>query len=194
MVEILIDGGKKYNRERRSIRKRKTKRRANKRSNARERPIIEIPTKYEYIDNAKLSSDAKHTSHCRPSKFKPTQFELSSKVPLIVFGDGMFGKDNVKLKGNRCGVTGILWKALKRREKSGNLVAVTVDEYLTSQICSVCKKRRLVDAGNKGRSTLICLECLTIWQRDVNAARNMLEKAESVWKTGEYPEEFKRKK
>lgn len=150
MVEILIDGGKKYNRERRSIRKRKTKRRANKRSNARERPIIEIPTK--------------------PFKFKPAQFELSSKVPLIVFGDGMFGKDNVKLKGNRCGVTDKLWKALKRREKSGNLVAVTVDEYLTSQICRKCKKRRLVDAGNKGRSTLICLECLIIWQRDVNAA------------------------
>ncbi len=44
----------------------------------------------------------------------------------------MFGKGLVQLKGLRYGVTGILNQALKRRENS-NLIAETVDEYLTSK-------------------------------------------------------------
>ncbi|KAI7899133.1 uncharacterized protein BX663DRAFT_554328 [Cokeromyces recurvatus] len=47
----------------------------------------------------------------------------AAKVPLIVFGAGMFGKDGVNLKGNKCGATGVLLRAIKRREK----------EELTSQ-------------------------------------------------------------
>ena len=41
----------------------------------------------------------------------------------------MFGKDLVKLKSNKCGVTGVLWRALKKREKEGDLLAVTIDEF-----------------------------------------------------------------
>ncbi|EPB81929.1 hypothetical protein HMPREF1544_11350 [Mucor circinelloides 1006PhL] len=43
------------------------------------------------------------------------------KIPLIVFGAGMFGKDAVKLKGHRCGVVGKLFRTLKRREAEGRL-------------------------------------------------------------------------
>ncbi|KAI9251161.1 hypothetical protein EDC94DRAFT_622434 [Helicostylum pulchrum] len=55
----------------------------------------------------------------------------------------MFGKDNVKLRETRCGVTGVFWRALKKREVEGYLISVTIGEYLTSQICSVCNNRNL---------------------------------------------------
>jgi hypothetical protein len=43
----------------------------------------------------------------------------------------------VKLKGNKCGVTGVIWHALKKREKEGNLLAVTIDEFTTSRVCNI---------------------------------------------------------
>ena len=46
----------------------------------------------------------------------------------------MFGKDSVSMRGHRVGVTGILWRQLKRREKMGQLVTVVADEYYTSQV------------------------------------------------------------
>ncbi|KAI7901591.1 uncharacterized protein BX663DRAFT_562075 [Cokeromyces recurvatus] len=49
----------------------------------------------------------------RPAKFS----QDVAKVPLIVFGAGMFGKDGVNLKGDKCRATGVLWRAIKRREK-----------------------------------------------------------------------------
>jgi hypothetical protein len=48
----------------------------------------------------------------------------------------MFGKDLVKLKGNRSGVTGILYHALKKREAVGDLLVLHIDEYKTSNICN----------------------------------------------------------
>ncbi|GAA5812581.1 hypothetical protein MFLAVUS_006038 [Mucor flavus] len=89
----------------------------------------------------------------------------------------MFGKDIVKLRGNRCGMTGVSWRALKKREAEGGLIAVNIDEDLTSQICSVRG-----DVGNKGKSSLICETCDKIWQRDVSASRNMLTVATSIFK------------
>lgn len=56
------------------------------------------------------------------------------KMPLIVFGDGMFGKDGTRLKGHESGVTNVLWKMLKQREARGEVALVTIDEYLTSQV------------------------------------------------------------
>ncbi|KAH8557081.1 hypothetical protein BGW37DRAFT_475467, partial [Umbelopsis sp. PMI_123] len=53
---------------------------------------------------------------------------------MIVFGNAMFNKDGVPMRGQRVGVTNILRKTLKRRERQGHLVAITIDEYLTSQV------------------------------------------------------------
>jgi hypothetical protein len=51
-----------------------------------------------------------------------------------VFGDAMFGKkNNTAIRGKQVGVVNILWKMLKRKERLGELVAITIDEYLTSQ-------------------------------------------------------------
>ncbi|KAL1933455.1 hypothetical protein VTP01DRAFT_7545 [Rhizomucor pusillus] len=54
-------------------------------------------------------------------------------MPLIAFGDGMFGKDGVKIKGHESGIVGILYRMLKRREARGEAVIVTIDEYSSSQ-------------------------------------------------------------
>ncbi|KAI8049393.1 hypothetical protein BDF21DRAFT_404704 [Thamnidium elegans] len=40
----------------------------------------------------------------------------SSKIPVALFGNGMFGKDCVKIKSNRCGAASTLWKELQNRD------------------------------------------------------------------------------
>ncbi|KAL1935760.1 hypothetical protein VTP01DRAFT_4900 [Rhizomucor pusillus] len=53
-------------------------------------------------------------------------------MPLIVFGDGMFGKDGVKIKGHENGIAGIPYRMLKRREEREEAVIVTINEYRLS--------------------------------------------------------------
>jgi hypothetical protein len=65
-----------------------------------------------------------------PQHWKPAVFEKSPKAPFIVFGDAMFGRKNlVHIRGKKNGVVGVLWKALKRKEREGKLVAIPIDEY-----------------------------------------------------------------
>ncbi|KAI8047942.1 uncharacterized protein B0P05DRAFT_564960, partial [Gilbertella persicaria] len=44
-------------------------------------------------------------------------FQYKQKVPLIASGSSMFGKNHVKMKTVRTGVTGLLYRTLKRRER-----------------------------------------------------------------------------
>jgi hypothetical protein len=37
---------------------------------------------------------------------------------------------------------GVLWKALKRKEREGKLVAMPIDEYYTSQVNVILSKER----------------------------------------------------
>ncbi|CEG84835.1 hypothetical protein RMATCC62417_18587 [Rhizopus microsporus] len=84
MVNILLTGGAKYNR-----RRRKKKKKNKQKKKAAPKATTNVPTKL--------------------NKWKPLPYtENNRKVPLVVFEDGMFGKGLVKLKGNRCGVTGKL--------------------------------------------------------------------------------------
>lgn len=70
-----------------------------------------------------------------PQHWKPAAYEESAKAPFIVFGDAMFGRKNlVHIPGKKHGVVGVLWKALKRKEREGKLVAIPIDEYYTSQV------------------------------------------------------------
>ncbi|KAI8973427.1 hypothetical protein BDF20DRAFT_882317, partial [Mycotypha africana] len=75
----------------------------------------------------------------------------------------MFGKDAVKLKGQRCGVVGKLFATLKKREAEGQLIVVTIDEFKTSETCSLCfyDDMQIVDTpGFKGTGVLHCKQCL----------------------------------
>lgn len=131
----------------------------------------------------------------RKGKWKPLGFTPpdKTKVPLIIFGDGMFGKDGVKIKGIRTGVVGKLWRCIKRREALGDLLAIPIDEYLTSQICSKCRTRTLNShSAVKGNSVQVCTTCSILFQRDVNAAKNMLWISLSTWNGDGRPEAYQR--
>ncbi|KAI7873225.1 uncharacterized protein EV154DRAFT_556343 [Mucor mucedo] len=113
-----------------------------------------------------------------PNKWKPLPYkEDKSKVPLVVFGTGMFGKDLVKLKRLECGVTGVMWRSLKKREAACELIAITIDEYKTSKVCSQCY-----------------FDTLKVWQSDVNAAGNMMIISKAIWSGEGRPEAFEPKK
>ncbi|PHZ11920.1 uncharacterized protein RHIMIDRAFT_20477 [Rhizopus microsporus ATCC 52813] len=115
------------------------------------------------------------------------------KVPLVVFGARMFGKDSIKLKENRRGVTGVFWRALKRREAARDLIAVTIDEYKSSKVCNACNNNPLARiSGLKGCSILVCNTCKTLWQRDVSACKNMLSISLSIWDGRGQPSKHRR--
>jgi hypothetical protein len=47
----------------------------------------------------------------------------------------MFGRKNlVHIQGKKNGVVGVLWKALRRKEREGKLEAIPIHEYYTSQV------------------------------------------------------------
>ncbi|KAI8971594.1 hypothetical protein BDF20DRAFT_947470 [Mycotypha africana] len=54
------------------------------------------------------------------------------------------------------------------------------------------QKRRELDTV-RGCSILVCKTCKILWNRDVNAAKNMMAISISVWKDKERPTEFSRK-
>ncbi|CEG78374.1 hypothetical protein RMATCC62417_12992 [Rhizopus microsporus] len=132
----------------------------------------------------------------RASEWRSLIFEDSSKemIPLVVFGAGMFGKDNVKLKGHRCGVVGKLLKTLKKRDAEDHLIAVTIDEFKASKIYSFCSSgdvNIINTSGFKGCSVLNCKQCRKVWQRDINAANNMMMISETIWSGKERSDVFK---
>jgi transposase len=59
---------------------------------------------------------------------------------------------------------------------------VTVDEFMTSRICNICYEDSLKKADDvKNHSVLECQSCKTLWQRDINAAKNMLLFSSLIW-------------
>lgn len=120
-------------------------------------------------------------------------FEDRKKVPLIVLGDGMFEKSSARMRRVRSGVVGRLWSVLKRRERAGDLLVVCIDEFKTSKICSKCVTQSLSGKSSvKGNAVLVCSECGTLWQRDVNACRNMMRISLSIWEGIGRPQAYQR--
>lgn len=60
------------------------------------------------------------------------------KMPMIIFGNGLKNKSQVKFKGLRHGVTERIYRQLKLREKLGELILLDVDEYNTSKVKYTC--------------------------------------------------------
>lgn len=99
----------------------------------------------------------------------------------------------MKLKGNRCGVTEKLWKTLKKQERENGLIAVIIGEFNTSKACNNCEKTILVPAKHtRGNSVLVCKTHNTLWQRDVNATKNMMSISLSTWRGNGRPTVFQR--
>lgn len=75
-------------------------------------------------------------------KSKNTSFSwYKSKVPLIVFGTSIFGKDLAHLKGLLGDINHLLYRAVKKREKEGISTVVSIDKYPTSHVCCKCMCR-----------------------------------------------------
>ncbi|CEP14429.1 hypothetical protein [Parasitella parasitica] len=85
----------------------------------------------------------------------------------------------------------------KTREAAGELIVLTIDEFKTSKTCSSCFDSNLGIVKTpyfKGNSVLACPKCKKVWQRDVNAAINMMTISRAVWMGEERPEVFTRSK
>jgi hypothetical protein len=115
-------------------------------------------------------------------------------VPLVVFGTGMVGKDLVKLSGLRHGATVVFYRILKKCENEGELLVVpTIDKLKMPRICNICK----TGTSDKAFYThdfgiLVCKTCKTLWQRGVNASKNMMSIAFSICNQDGRPITFSR--
>ncbi|KAK9764552.1 hypothetical protein K7432_007851 [Basidiobolus ranarum] len=114
MTNILVDGGRKYNKSKRKNTKKSRKRRRKRRKN---KEAVRNDSNKQSIQES-----AKTNRYWKPEKFNQDK----NKPPIISFGNGMFGKDSVKIKGLRAGVTGVFWRQLKFRQRSGDLLLVYV--------------------------------------------------------------------
>lgn len=140
-INILLNGSTKYNKSRRK----KTRRNKRKRRKT----------------NSKYERDLSNTKHSKKGKqvmrynlhfyfyFLSRSIDLfifyrahkerfeegdRKKMPMIVFGNGLQNKSHVKYKGLRRGMTDKLYKQLKLREKSGELLLLDIDEFNTSKV------------------------------------------------------------
>lgn len=98
-------------------------------------------------------------------------------MSLVVFASGMFSKDNAKLKGKICDAVGRFFRTMKRHEKEGNLMMIAIGEYKTSKTCSHClfDRMNIISSSTFHRASVVsCTRCNKLWQRDVNAAINMV--------------------
>jgi hypothetical protein len=103
---------------------------------------------------------------------------------VIIYGNGSFSSSS---RGHASAPKKGLFIELRRRYRNTRLVS----EYLTSQVCSNCEGQLDVTRhwGLKKCNTI----CLTLWNRDVNAARNIRHKF--LYRNNnnaEYPEAFRR--
>jgi transposase len=195
-VNILINGGKKYNGCRAKTRRKRKERPSRKRRRRAQRKRRKAARQSESMDEGAPPpppSEPITANKRRRYNYTPA---ITDKMPLVVFGSAMFGKDGVRIKGHRHGITDTMFKQLKHRESLGELCLLTIDEYFTSQVCSKCKTRNLEKVadsnGKKLHAVLRCLTCNTLtWNRDVMASKNMWDISWSIWRGEGRPEEFK---
>ncbi|KAL0094010.1 hypothetical protein F4703DRAFT_1790431 [Phycomyces blakesleeanus] len=114
-----------------------------------------------------------------------------------VWTNGIFGKDDIKLKGHRCGVAGKLYKSLKKREAEDKLIVIIIDKFKTSKTRSLCffDNMKIINTKLfKGVAVVSCKQCNKVWQRDSNADKNMMSISESIWPGERRPDVFTPKK
>ncbi|KAG2194004.1 hypothetical protein INT47_005006, partial [Mucor saturninus] len=204
-VNILINGSKKYNKGRRKkTRKNQRKRRktaAKYQSNtpqASPRRGKRASRYYSHIHGCCSSSSFFSFFKKRNHKEKFEEGD-KSKMPLIIFGDGLKNKSHVKISGHRHDVSEMIYKQLKLREKIGELLLLDIDEYKTSKNCNNCLESSLENlkhkSGTDNRSIhqiFSCKKCNIRWNRDIMATKNMYTIATSIWRGDGRPDVFKR--
>lgn len=108
----------------------------------------------------------------------PQDTMIPSSKTIIAFGNASFG---ATMRGKKAAPVKLIKRRLQQMQ-TDNLHLCFIDEYLTSQVCNVCKKRNLENvttANSKRRvhAVLKCKEntCNIVWNRDVNAAKNIYD-------------------
>ncbi|ORE13405.1 hypothetical protein BCV71DRAFT_239297 [Rhizopus microsporus] len=89
-------------------------------------------------------------------------------------------KGLVKIKTHRVGVTEVLYKQLKKRQKSGELLLAMMNEFCTSKVCHPCQDMTLTTTMIDLHSVLTCKSCGIIWQRDLNAFKNIFKISKDI--------------
>ena len=118
-----------------------------------------------------------------------------NETTVIAFGNASWSKN---LKGYASSCRGkVFYNYLKTRFKDHKLFVFSTSEYNTSQICSKCQKfQRIISATEKGVAKPHYVRrckniiCHTLWNRDINASRNMITVLKSLIKTGKKPDVF----
>ncbi|KAI7898357.1 uncharacterized protein BX663DRAFT_581935 [Cokeromyces recurvatus] len=143
-VNILINGSKKYNKNRRT---------------------------QEGIDGREKKTSARYQSsqfdsrHTKIGKKKLRNYKEKfeegdrKKMPIVVFGDGLKNKSQVEFKGLRHDVVEKLYRQLKLREKFGKLLLLDIDEFNTSKACNICLQKSVenIKHGEQWERSPYCL-------------------------------------
>jgi ribosomal protein L25 (general stress protein Ctc) len=90
-------------------------------------------TKPSFISSQKAAACGTSTTTTRRWRSQKVNPENHGKMPLVVYGTGMMN-NSLSFRGHRSHPNGKIFKALKERERSGQIVVLKIDEYLTSQV------------------------------------------------------------
>ena len=123
--------------------------------------------------------------------------EIIDTVPkdkdcVVAFGDASWSQR----KGYASSPRGRrFYDYFKRTFESDRVKIHSTSEYNTSQVCSKCnlheRVEKVKDADiTKPHFVRKCRTCLTIWNRDVNACRNIITVAKGILEYGSKPEIF----
>ncbi|KAL4209340.1 hypothetical protein AB4K20DRAFT_1909790 [Rhizopus microsporus] len=77
-----------------------------------------------------------------------TRKNLWSKMPLVIFDNGLKNKSHVKFKRLRQGVSERVYRQLRLREKLGGLIFLDIDEHKTSKTCNSCFEKKKKNLEN----------------------------------------------
>ncbi len=113
-------------------------------------------------------------------KWKCTEPHDEPRRIVVAFGDGMFSPT---MKGKKSGLSRVLFRAFRHHDRLGHLTLIKVPEFRTSKVCFKCQtltlehvRERFDDdeyPGNSLHAVIKCKNCTTVWNRDINAARNI---------------------
>ncbi|KAI7870217.1 hypothetical protein BDF14DRAFT_1710815, partial [Spinellus fusiger] len=144
IVNILVNGGRKYNKYRRIKKKRKNKE-----------------------QRQEEGASARGHWHLKRLEYDPT------KLPVVDYGTGIKVKDAAKFKGRRVGLTRVLYQSLKKKRQKGGDLMVDVDEFRTLRVSIIDLSPNMKSCSNINFNSIhACQSCGIVWNRDVNASKN----------------------
>jgi transposase len=106
------------------------------------------------------------------------------KKTLVAYGNG---KVHPMIKGYVKTPLKKLYLALKKNDNCSIFLA---DEFRTTKLCSNCHE--VCQTSRSPHRFQVCPNCKKVWNRDINAARNILFKTKYFIETGLYPVKFSR--